>query len=166
MKCKYCKSEIPSQENVSEKYKKKFCNKSCAASYNNSKYPKRVKKIKTIKCHGCDTETSNPKYCNKSCESLFNLKKLRNKFKLGLLHFRSQIYRVLKEDNNSCTICGLSSWQDKPIRLWVDHIDGDASNNMPYNLRLICPNCESQADTSRGKNYGNGRTTRGMKPYS
>jgi len=34
----------------------------------------------------------------------------------------------------------------------LDHIDGDASNNKRENLRLICPNCDSQTDTFKSKN--------------
>jgi len=47
----------------------------------------------------------------------------------------------------------------------LDHIEGDASNNLPNNLRLICPNCDSQSDTFGAKNYGKGRKSRGMKQY-
>ncbi len=46
-----------------------------------------------------------------------------------------------------CALCRLSSWQDKPLRLRLDHIDGDSTNNVETNLRLLCPNCDSQTDT-------------------
>jgi len=39
-KCIHCTKEILKQENISEKYKKKFCNSTCAASYNNKKRTK------------------------------------------------------------------------------------------------------------------------------
>lgn len=32
------------------------------------------------------------------------------------------------------------------------HIDGDASNNFRDNLRLVCPNCDSQLDTYKSRN--------------
>lgn len=52
-----------------------------------------------------------------------------------------------------CNICGLSRWKGKPIRLRLDHIDGDNINNLEENLRIICPNCDSQTDTfCRGQN--------------
>lgn len=51
-----------------------------------------------------------------------------------------------------CDICGLSSWQDKPIALQIDHINGDNSDNRINNLRLLCPNCHSQTNTYAGKN--------------
>lgn len=33
----------------------------------------------------------------------------------------------------------------------LDHIDGDCSNNKRENLRLICPNCDSQTSTFKLK---------------
>lgn len=43
--------------------------------------------------------------------------------------------------------CGISEWMGKPIRLHMDHVDGDRSNNVPENLRLLCPNCHDQTET-------------------
>lgn len=34
----------------------------------------------------------------------------------------------------------------------LDHIDGDAANNKRDNLRLICPNCDSQLEAFKSKN--------------
>lgn len=39
----------------------------------------------------------------------------------------------------------------------LDHIDGNPFNNRRLNLRLICPNCDSQLDTFKSKNKGGGR---------
>jgi HNH endonuclease len=52
-----------------------------------------------------------------------------------------------------CAICGLNSiWQDKPLSLQIDHINGISSDNRLENLRLLCPNCHSQTTTFSGKN--------------
>ena len=48
----------------------------------------------------------------------------------------------------------------QPITLHSDHIDGNAANNVPENLRLICPNCHAQTPTYKNKNRGTGRPER------
>ena len=50
--------------------------------------------------------------------------------------------------------------QDPPLHFILDHIDGDASNNFEFNLRLICPNCDSQLDTYKSRNKNSARTHR------
>ncbi|WP_207206678.1 HNH endonuclease [Nocardioides ganghwensis] len=42
----------------------------------------------------------------------------------------------------------------------LDHIDGDSSNNRRENLRLVCPNCDSQLETYKARNRGKGRAWR------
>lgn len=51
-----------------------------------------------------------------------------------------------------CAICGISKWNNQPLSLRLDHIDGDKNNNILYNLRWLCPNCDSQQDTYCGRN--------------
>lgn len=46
-----------------------------------------------------------------------------------------------------CSVCSLYEWRDMPIRLHVDHMDGDTSNNLIDNLRFLCPNCHQQTPT-------------------
>ena len=71
---------------------------------------------------------------------------------------------ILKEQDNKCAICGLSTtWNNKELHFILDHIDGDATNNTRNNLRLICPNCDSQLDTFKSRNKG--KSTRKYKPY-
>jgi len=77
---------------------------------------------------------------------------------LGGEHPQFQTYklkkRLLKEDLivNACAICDIRIWNDKPLNLELDHIDGDRVNHSLSNLRLLCPNCHSQTDTYRSKN--------------
>lgn len=64
--------------------------------------------------------------------------------------------RLLREGvfEHRCACCGLTEWQGEPIPLELDHIDGDRSNNLLENLRLLCPNCHARTDTYRGRNVG------------
>jgi hypothetical protein len=44
-----------------------------------------------------------------------------------------------------CEMCGQTDdWFGAPLVLHVDHIDGEALNCQPENLRFLCPNCHSQ----------------------
>ena len=60
--------------------------------------------------------------------------------------------RWLKEEIESCQMCGTKEWLGKKIKLEVDHIDGDKHNNSRENLRLLCPNCHSTTPTWRKPN--------------
>lgn len=62
--------------------------------------------------------------------------------------------RLLKEEvfENKCVSCGITEWNNKPICLQLDHIDGNRYNHKLENLRILCPNCHSQTDTYCGKN--------------
>ena len=48
-----------------------------------------------------------------------------------------------------CSICGLLPiWNDEPLTLILDHIDGNSKNCQLSNLRWVCPNCNQQLDTT------------------
>lgn len=46
-------------------------------------------------------------------------------------------YECVSCDNNG-------TWNNEPLTLEVDHINGKWSDNRPENLQFICPNCHSQ----------------------
>ncbi|MFI0716179.1 HNH endonuclease [Streptomyces inhibens] len=51
-----------------------------------------------------------------------------------------------------CAMCRTGAvWRGKPLRLEVDHRNGDWWDNRPDNLRLLCPNCHAVTDTYRGR---------------
>jgi hypothetical protein len=61
-----------------------------------------------------------------------------------------------------CSICG---WGERnphtgKVPLHVDQIDGNARNNRPENLRLLCPNHHAPTPTYGAANWGNGRPGR------
>lgn len=68
---------------------------------------------------------------------------------------------VFDEQNGKCAICGIGdTWNNKKLVFVLDHINGDASNSSKENIRLICPNCDSQLDTYKSKNKKSARTFR------
>ena len=68
---------------------------------------------------------------------------------------------ILDQQNGCCAICGMPAvWNNKPLTFILDHIDGNAARSERSNLRLICPNCDSQLDTYKSKNKNSARTKR------
>ena len=51
-----------------------------------------------------------------------------------------------------CLECGITdTWNNNPISLQLDHINGINNDNRLENLRILCPNCHSQTETFSGK---------------
>ena len=51
-----------------------------------------------------------------------------------------------------CSICNISEWNNKPLTLRLDHINGKNHDNRLENLRWLCPNCDSQSEFYCGRN--------------
>lgn len=47
----------------------------------------------------------------------------------------------------NCELCEIKEWNDKPLTLHLDHINGIRNDNRRENLRFLCPNCHSQTET-------------------
>ena len=172
--CKQCSDPIAFEK----RYRNIFCGSSCAASYNNVLYPKRgvsphrkiiIKngkpKIQYIRyertCEICRILfiTVNPSglFCSSGCrhEHKFRTEK-HDAFLEGKIKKSSVLRKMLVIDNgNKCVECKTSSiWNNKHLTLQVDHVDGNSDNNLPNNLRLLCPNCHSQTETFGKRNQG------------
>lgn len=54
---------------------------------------------------------------------------------------------------NKCSLCHQENmWKGKPLNMILDHINGDSRDCRFENLRMVCPNCNSQLPTHCGKN--------------
>lgn len=68
---------------------------------------------------------------------------------------------IAAEQLNCCALCGgADTWHGSPLTFVLDHIDGNSENNRRENLRLVCPNCDSQLPTYKSRNRGSGRAFR------
>ena len=55
-----------------------------------------------------------------------------------------------------CSICGQEPiWNNKPLTLILDHINGINNDDRLENLRWVCPNCNQQLPTTGSKNIIN-----------
>ena len=63
--------------------------------------------------------------------------------------------RLLRDGylKNHCYECGQEpEWDYKPLVMVLDHINGINDDYRLDNLRLLCPNCNSQTETFSGRN--------------
>jgi hypothetical protein len=139
----------------------------------NKRYSKIFKNEFENKCEICGSFTRNPKFCSNECQG----KKKSNEKYLNYLNNQSEFCRsdynirwlkpyLLNEQNHKCKICDIPNvWNNKPLVFVLDHIDGNASNNLKENLRLICSNCDSQLPTFKSRNKNSARKTRYYKNY-
>ena len=103
------------------------------------------------------------KYCSNACQRESQRHETYQRLLKGELKDRSVIRRILIWKNGHCCArCGFAEWQGQPIPLELEHKDGDASNNDPSNLEVLCPNCHGLTPTWKGRNRGNGRKSRGI----
>ena len=194
--CAQCQNEI--LKTYSQKNKSKsglfFCDRSCAASYNNSnrvlsketkdkignalRKPSREEQQLSYErqepietdCLFCKTKfTYNPKattgkYCSIKCQAMYRWYNDTCQRILNGEVKNSKLLRkyLIETHGYKCSDCSLDTWQEQPIPLCLDHIDGNAANNFPNNLRLLCQNCHGLTPTFAGRNKGNGRKTRGI----
>jgi predicted nucleic acid-binding Zn ribbon protein len=154
--------------------KKKFCNNSCAASYNNKLRSTNKEKV-CLNCGKSFLMGKNTKgiFCSNKCQMEYKHKEYIRLWKLGEKDgmsgpsgISSAIRSYLFEKyNNKCQICGWG--KENPhthkVPLQIHHIDGNCTNNKEENLQLLCPNCHSLTETFGGSNENSKRLDRRLK---
>jgi Zn finger protein HypA/HybF involved in hydrogenase expression len=100
------------------------------------------------------------------------IKKIIEDNKISIKHFKIKYIKTPSNDSeirskstfkrkllnegkliNKCAICNMDPfWNNIPITLQLDHINGVNTDNRIENLRLLCPNCHSQTYTYTGRN--------------
>ena len=121
-----------------------------------------------MKCLNCSVNITIGKYCSNKCQHEYQNSEKKRKFLAGeyvgkRLQFRANEWTrklIVDHYGQSCSSCGITEWNGKPILLEVNHIDGKAYNNIMNNLELLCPNCHSQTDTYKAKNRNSDRKYR------
>jgi HNH endonuclease len=121
-------------------------------------------------CRGCGSpllRRSQKVYCGNACQASARRKSSTERWlesgEASIATYHGHYVRVYLADAQSgcCAICGGASvWLDLPLALVLDHIDGNPTNNRRENLRLVCPNYDSQLATYKSRNRGNGRAFR------
>ena len=139
-RCKTCGKVIPviGKQKVKEVRRKKFCNKSCASKYNNTKFPKRSpfpgglekrSKKEVISYYNGDLNLAKPTICYHARET----------FKKG-------------SGERACRICGYSKFYDvahiKPVAEFSADSLLEEINNLE-NLVPLCPNHHREFDAGQ-----------------
>lgn len=150
-----------------------YCSHSCAAKKTNVSRVYKSKPVKTLKpCRSCGKKilTRNAfHYCSRECSYVGSRNKLIKQWikdpnstntKTGL-PAAIRLY-LIKQSNYRCSKCGWGKVNKitRKSPLEVDHIDGDCYNNVPKNLRVLCPNCHSLTSNYKALNKNSKRKYR------
>ncbi len=160
--CKFCQKPIDY-----DKQRNKFCNHSCAASFCNIGITRNGEN-REKPCEECGETTINTKFCSHKCAKCSQAKEREEQIRNGLYtytHSGNTVLRgfLIKERGYQCEKCKNAEWMGQPIPLNVHHHNGDASDNLPSNICLLCLNCHGLTPNYGAKNKNSKRTYRYKK---
>jgi hypothetical protein len=81
--------------------------------------------------HDCKKYSDSDVYCANS--------------KIRSIRIRALNDKIMDYKCKKCNI--INDWNNEPLTLELDHINGDRYDNRKENLRWLCPNCHSQTET-------------------
>lgn len=142
-----------------------LCSDCCSKNANRDRNRKRIVKEHNNSCLCCGSPITGRKcFCDLECFQNFRFKTKWDKFEdtgsfEGSTNPSIRKYLIHKH-GNKCSVCGVETWMGKEIVMIVDHIDGNSDNTKIENFRLVCPMCDSQLPTFKGRNRGKGRHNR------
>lgn len=105
------------------------------------------------------------KYCSKKCQQRYQTEQIYKTIDRGEYKIKSATTKTLREylisrRGYECEMCHNKTWLKNPINLTLNHIDGNAFNNNPSNLNLLCWNCHSTTHNFGRKNKNGTRIYR------
>jgi Zn finger protein HypA/HybF involved in hydrogenase expression len=135
--------------------------------------------MKIYQCLYCNKEnifgySKRNKYCDNVCQGKHKwITETVPRIEQGTRADPVTLKKYLAEKRGMvCEECGIENqYNNKPLVLQLDHIDGNSDDNHPNNIRLLCPNCHSQTDTYAAKGQGvryhkkNSRRNRYLQEY-
>jgi 5-methylcytosine-specific restriction endonuclease McrA len=117
-------------------------------------------------CKFCGTITDNVSFCKRKCQIDFIQNEIYTKIDNGEYQVEPfsgnhvvKNYLILRR-GCKCENCNLDKWMDADMPLTVHHVDGNASNNNPSNIELLCWNCHALTENYGNKNKKSARIKR------
>lgn len=157
-KCEYCSK-------VFDNYRKLNGHKRIHVPANNIPLSSRKHTIPLTKCKHCQMAIpSRNTYCNNKCQKAFEKQLTFEKVEKGEANSRHVKIYLIEKHGEICMDPECAwDFSKRPIKVELEHIDGNSENNNLSNCKLLCPNCHSMTSTYKSKNKGNGRHSRRLR---
>lgn len=157
-KCEICDKEFDSHRKL---------NGHKSVHRKGGRYSKSRRTKEATPCPNCETLTYNSKYCSTLCQHEYEWKERFQQIQDGnvLPEYHMKRY-IIETRGEKCESCGIGAeWNNKPLTLQMDHIDGNSDNNALDNLQILCPNCHTQTHTWCGRNKKNTKRNKYNRIY-